>query len=359
MENSNKIHDCSEIPDFNNVKLDESCISTIQKKYTLLDTVKFLSGYNEDDFPVPPPVIEIWSKENVKESIAVKILPWSKDFDVLSLRELNVACELNSLKDQTNVFVHVYGYLICKRVHNSWLKYPQISEFINSYKNKDDKNMNIIYMFMEKPSSSFMEQGYYFDREELHSLLFILLHALYVANDRLGFRHQDVHEYQILMDRTNNQKDNNLYLAIKGQEYKVKRPQGMQPKIIDFGKSHTNNYPSDRDGFNDLSSLFLAFEKRYKVHKGKGGPSLGEIKYDSLKKVTDLGDFAIQFYKENLMNTDDGDKPKNSKKIKMSKSQCLFCGRLAYKRYDINTKLRFCNEYCADKIKTMVPFLPN
>lgn len=65
-------------------------------------------------------VFSAFDKQDNNKQIAVKVIPYANRLEALSRKELGIACELNSLKDLTPVFVQTFGYLICDKIPSKW-----------------------------------------------------------------------------------------------------------------------------------------------------------------------------------------------------------------------------------------------
>jgi hypothetical protein len=200
----------------------------------------------------------------LSDSVAVKILEFrlaaeNKRFDPLIVirdvqQELFIACQLNALQKFTPALVRTHGWLISQHIPLSWKPFVKLEQL----EYKDVEKHSYMLMFMEHIAHPFdskkaLVTGYL-------NIIFILLHALYVAKRELGFNHSDLHMGNIMLEVTSNR---NVILPMNDKlSFNVNLPDGYIPKIIDFGFSKTNLALDGGRWKNDVATLFGAVEAR-------------------------------------------------------------------------------------------------
>jgi serine/threonine protein kinase len=283
------MHDCSEFPvqtDDISLKHDKNCVKQFQKHYSYKPVILLGKG-------TVGSVFAVHYKENMDNQIAVKILPYGKKLYKLSNKELGVACELNSLASASPIFLHTLGYLICKKIPQEWKEHLDY--------NKEEMYM---YMFMHKPQAEFAVSGGrpgaykvmgFNNRDYAVSLLFVLLHGLYVGRKFLQFVHNDIHEGNVMFSASLRDDASHFDLSIENTDYKVAFISNWVPKLIDFGRSSTKNHPDTyaQNNGEDVAKIFNLFNKRIDLKKSLDLDSIVNNKdvYDP-----DTGDF-IGVYK--------------------------------------------------------------
>lgn len=123
-------------------------------------------------------------------------------------RELDISC---TLKDLHEFFIKTYGWLF---------------------------DGNNILIFMEKMTYKFNTRDLNFDSRGYVIIFFRLLNGLYIAKNKYGFHHGDIHKGNIMFD------------------YRI------QPKFIDFGTSELNTKVNYVGMFSDVFSLLTTVINR-------------------------------------------------------------------------------------------------
>lgn len=257
------MHACSELPETDTVSLkrDRKCVDAFKEKFSHEPLTILGKGSVGSVFGV-------YYRDNMDVQIAVKILPYGKTLKNLTNKELGIACELNSLSSATPIFVTTLGYHVCNKIPYEWkanLDYNEESMYV--------------YMYMARPQVGFADFGGAIpnaykvvgldNRGYAVSLLFILLHGLYVARKFLKFAHHDLHEGNFMFTPVDPSKMPNFKLNVEGVEHKVSFLRGWVPKVIDFGKSTTEKHP-DTYAMNlseDVAKIFRLFKQRKDLEK--------------------------------------------------------------------------------------------
>lgn len=155
---------------------------------------------------------------SLKNNMIVKII-------YFDLEELEISCKLNYLQNITPVFNRFYGWNTVKKIPNQWLQY-YIPKDIEDH---DDK---YIFLYMEKNDFDFMSESVKFETlDDYLSILFILIHGLYILNQKFKIIHDDIDIRNVMFQKTE-------FSTITLLEYEIDLPkQKFIPKIIDFGNA--------------------------------------------------------------------------------------------------------------------------
>ena len=251
---------CSDLPKTDDVSLkrDRQCVKAFTEKFSYEPLTILGKGSVGSVFGV-------YYRDNMDVQVAVKILPYGKTLKTLTNKELGIACELNSLSSVTPIFVTTLGYHVCSKIPQSWkdnLDYDEESEYV--------------YVYMSRPQVGFADMGGYAykvagldNRDYAISLLFILLHGLYVARKFLKFAHHDLHEGNFMFTPVDPAKMPNFELTVENVEHKVSFIRGWVPKVIDFGKSTTEKHPDTyaMNNAEDVAKIFRLFKQRRDLEK--------------------------------------------------------------------------------------------
>lgn len=264
-----------------------------------------------------------------RPSIAVKILQYDKN----AKKELKIGCMLNSLN--SSAFVNTYGWLISTKIPDLWIPYINQEVYYNP--------KSYLFLFMEQSSYEFKSKSLHFDRQGYLTILFLLLHGLYIAIQKLGFKHADIHNGNIMIDKTS---EKSVTVEIKSQTYQIDVPNHYIPKFIDFGLSTLNSDKRSRTGVDsDVFYLFQTIIKRAK----KRDPT---VNLEDLESFDDFDDSKIEdllldpiFYSI---------RTRSLKKIK-----CSMCGAEAKFKWNVNDKFVFCNLLCANKVSGIIDLVGN
>lgn len=278
-----------------------------------------------------------------KASIAVKILPFSIDDSefyepALVIRdveqELFIACQVNALHDWTPVFVQTFGWLVSQHIPKDWKMFVDV----NSLQYKEVKKLSYMFLFMEQATYKFDSDSVAFSVKGYLTLIFIILHALYVAKKELGFTHSDLHKGNIMIDVVHGKtahlkmdEDTTIVVNLFNQ---------YMPKLIDFGHAKTYKASDGGRNKNDVASLFGAIYDR-------------ATKYDpklDISVITNFKDFNASL--EDLLLKHpifDSIRVTSAKRQKVIE-KCSMCGSEATMRFETSEKYKFCHEYCANKM---------
>lgn len=238
-----------------------------------------------------------------------------------SQRELHLACALHEL--DAMIFSHVYGYLygLPQSIPATWR--PYIGELPQNFA----LGTNLIFTFSDYARYRFMDNDVRFTRKEFKSILYILLHDLQEAFDRLGFTHGDIHDEQILLVPRPNTRDP-IHV---GTHTLTSR---FVPKLIDYGESRAQGTREQHE--EDLSSLLLVM--RYKLYALKSQGSVTPEDVQEFKDAERAGLTLTSPYFAELGSMGD----ENAR----VQARCIHCATpAAY--YHENKRHLVCSQVCA------------
>jgi serine/threonine protein kinase len=259
--------------------------------------------------------------------------------------ELFIACQVNGLRKFTPVFIQTFGWIVSRKVPKAWAAYVNLSKVQYS----EIPKKSFMMLFMEQSNYKFKSKAVRFDEKQYLTILFILLHALYIARRELHFTHSDLHMGNIMLDITH---ETHLNLAIGDNDtFDIALPNGFLPKIIDFGHSQTLQAKDGGRRKNDVATVFAAIEaraQRYDSHVDVS--SISEFKeynmdLEQLLLVHPLFD-KIRKRKKNP-----------NKKPKVAIERCFMCNGQAKLTWAPNRLYKFCDFYCAEKMNGIIDLL--
>lgn len=346
------LHDCSELV------YDEGPVYTDDKLSWQLEQDKYALSYITTNFAVSSTFFGKGSfgvvvglnyiEKNDGSTLVVKIIPFQIEdsgfYDPLIVvrdaqQELYISCQVNNLNDFTPVFIHTYGWLISEEIPKSWLKYINFQKIQYA----DVKKKSYMFLFMEKAFYPFDSDHVKFSNEGYLTILFVLLHALYIGRRELQFTHSDLHMRNIMLDIT---REEYLQLKIEEEIFSIALPDCFLPKIIDFGLSRTEKAWQGGGHKNDVSTLFGAIITRAEKYDP-------EIDMSQISEFEEFDmDIVTLLTKHPLFDT-----IRRNKKHKKIENKCSMCGGEAKMRYDTNNNFKYCHEYCANKMKGIIPVL--
>lgn len=328
------MHPCSELPK-GILPQDSNILDIIKDRYAV--SIAFL-GKGAFGNVIALDDIKIKGRP----SVAVKILQYgskSMTTNELSMKdakkELEIGCLLNNLN--SSAFVNTYGWLISTKIPDPWIPYIN-QEVYNNPK-------SYLFLFMEQSSYEFKSKSLHFDRQGYLTILFLLLHGLYITMRELGFKHVDIHNGNIMIDKTS---EKSISVEIRSQLYQIELPNHYLPKFIDFGLSTLNSDRKTRSGVDsDVFYLFQTIIRRAE----KRDPT---VDLEDLKVFEDFDDNEIEdllldpiFYSIRTRTT------------KRVDQKCSMCGAEAKFKWNVNDRFVFCNLLCANKVSGIIDLVDN
>jgi hypothetical protein len=236
-------HDCSELPSVP-FETDRDCLDRI---------VSIFSGVNWRGNGQSGFVIETgaaFGNPPRNESLIVKIGP-------VVVTEIEIACELNGLIGETPVFTHTFGWLICQTIPDPWHRILQLKA--RDHKLLKTPPLNFMFTFGQPVQYDFDDFSL-LDNHGYRVALFFLLHGLYCAAAKIGFRHGDIHSGNVRVQKRAPQHQREPTMLRYGI-FEIEVTSDFVPRFIDYGRSTTHRY-KDTHTTNDLRQLREMFAKR-------------------------------------------------------------------------------------------------
>lgn len=219
------MHSCSEVPDAKKAE-DEGCLDTLTKNYAFVYRV----GNKES---VSASFVFKLSRET--QDVAIKVVPLTGEG---ALSDTRIACLLNGLDEETPVFVKTFGWIKCSAIPSRWLQrvdmkkdVPLVFKPMLSPSSGVGKHV-YIFQIMAFSSHAWEDERIQLGLEEYRAMLFLLMHGLWLARTRHGFRHNDVHAGQVLFQVC--QPNTRIAIRVGDKTYTVVCERFV-PKLIDFG----------------------------------------------------------------------------------------------------------------------------
>lgn len=347
------LHPCSELPaHFLDIVTDDDCLAYLEQTYRLYPgSFKGKGMYGH--------VFTLYEEANHHKYLAVKLLPYEQDADVeMAYAELRIACELNAMTTShtSSAFQYTFGWIVCDSIPERWAKFiPRDSPL--------HRTRGFLYIFMERMDWPILTPELRFTRQELLVFTFFLLHGLWVARTRLGFAHRDIHEGNVMFQRTGEQEPK-PGITVKvglddGSQQQVTLPfaQEVIPKYIDFGHDGKLS-PIGRDA---LAIIHLMEQRaaaidqldEYDEENGQGplfdSPLPDADTFDVLDFLRKRSEFS--FLRLSAV-------PRTADKRKKLNSTCVFCPLPATIQYQGKESSGFCSPFCAKRIHRLSAVLP-
>ena len=369
---------CDQAPETSDVILErgDNCVKSFKKRFREQPIVRLGTGSIGT-------VFSVYSQKRDDVKIAVKVLPYGENLEELANRELGIACELNSLKRETPVFVRTIGYIICHKIPPSW------KAQLVAYQNE----ALYMLMFMGRPEYDMLATGGQYgayqvsgfeDRNQAIALLFMLFHAIYVARKELGFVHKDLHPGNVMFapSRRNTREHQ---LNVEGTQFRVSLLDGgWTPKIIDFGSSSTTKYPNQRAMNNgeDIKNIVSMLQRRTDVAQSLNPEAYfgsNEDEYDSegvllppykpqyralMASKYDNPGVVADFLLNDLLFEAVDTIEKDRKRVKRDATEpidtCVLCGNSLESDLQMfeGREGAFCRDYCHQRVKPLGPLFP-
>lgn len=319
------MHPCSESPSLRGPE-DIDCLGLLTNTFSFIHRI----GNKET---VSASLVFKLSQDS--QDIVVKVLPLKQESD---LKDIKIACLLNGLSDETPVFVRTFGWIKCKEIPLLWLKginmkkdAPRIFSTKSTY----------IFQVMSFSAYTWENAEISLDKEEYRSMLFLLLHGLWLARVRFNFKHNDIHKGQILFQTC---KPNTSILVNIGENKFVLTCKRFVPKLIDFGFASIGKEEEEDDDFSSSDNDMFS---RNEETQDSSDTDLHDLLYmfSERMKMNGLVPFKISGSLEDILT--------NNILFKSFKSNtgiksylCNVCSSVATKQWE-NHPIKFCDEKCA------------
>ena len=350
------IHPFDENIDFETIHethYSEHCLDEITELYTIVEIIA--SG-------ISATTIKVATQNN--NFLAIKIMEWNYN----SRNELITMSKLNKLADQSVIFNHNIGWIICHELPKEWQ--DPIKEDKENYSNvrraivKNTKNGYLCFL-LELNTYSFRNTNIILNNHDIICFVFLLLHGILVARRELGyFKHRDIHIENIMFNLAHPPQN------IRCNDVTITNVKYI-PKLIDFGDARFEQnveYDNPKHSFesfdfkgthykarNDITRIKTTIKQMYAIIITKMGISdaLKWVKfhdnfvaftktkeYKDAEKVerNDLKTLEILLLHPYFDNI-------KTKPQELTKS-CIVCNSEATFEYNINDRYKFCSKDC-------------
>lgn len=319
------LHPCSELPTLES-PFDAECLTYIEESYVFIERL----GADDGQMGI---VVKLSRKHEV---VAAKIMGMAQD----SIFDISISCEFEKLRRMTPIFLHTFGWLYCTEYPRDW----------RALIGTEPKNLNttngVLIQVMELASQSFSVP---LIMSEFDDILFILLHGLYIANTSLGFKHNDIHAGQILL-QPRPQNSDPIELSYKNVIYSFNTR--FVPKLIDYGMSSTTKHFSHQAiQTNDADDLLYTFQLKLS--------QLVDMKIVEKYNLTEFKQFARKHRGSTIEEILDdtyfnGYQENVGSRVK---EKCIGCFSTATQQLATRDSVTFCNNGCDVRFESLFNLL--
>ena len=282
------------------------------------------------------------------EMLAMKVMPCN----AASEQEIRTSCLLNSLKDETGIFVYTFGWLSCS-------EFPKhLLEFIQPEK-QPSSDLQHIYMFSGYVLFAWNDADFRYSDTDYRIFFFLLLHGIYIGRKNLQFFHHDIYDGNIMLHSL--PANEKIHVATSTMQYEVLNAR-YAPKLIDYGESNARPISTNNKNKYKVSDLRMLSDEFFRM---MGAQKNIEARRAFLKLINS-SEFKIASEKDaseyigigDLLNHEYFNIPeiKRIEKQRMPLERCLSCTTPANVAYQ-NTGLNFCSTTCAKKSEKIISFL--
>lgn len=357
-----KLHTCDEIlpngPPVSDMKqdgrvnwslqVDNDCLTAISKLYVVSSHLSSFGSHGS--------VLRLDEPGNYQRQIAVKLIPYEIDpkqqYYVPGIvmrdaqRELYVACQLNNIANETQVFTKTLGWLVSDFIPETWKRYIKHKEYA------DVEKRSHLFIFMESNPFTLLSESLVFYEADYTLIIFLLFHAIYIARRELGFKHNELHDRNFMFASSLSQTPS-MQIELEVQRFEVVLPLGHFPKIIDYGLSATSEANDGvRQRRNDLYFIMQSLQKRAEKRE-ETVPNIPGM--ESLINQTENGEYEpiARF----LLENEAFESIRNTSKRQKMDPICFFCGSHATLQWNNNDQRAFCTHGCGLKLNQIAVFL--
>lgn len=323
------MHSCEEVPSERG-KEDQGCLDWLTANYSFL--------YRVGDKETVSASL-VFKLSQTPQEVAVKVMPGGE------VKDVKISCMLNGLTE-TPCFVKTFGWIKCSQIPPLWMKGLNMKR--DAPKSLAASKM-FLFQVMAFSPHAWADERIQLNLEEYRAMLFLLLHALWVAHKKFSFRHNDMHKGQILFQTC---KPNTSIEIVVGENHYWIPCQRFVPKLIDFGLATLEEEESDDDDatassegegmferepgddmHDDLRNLFYMFDERMEAD--------GLVPFKRNKSLTKLDDIILNdsIFESLRRNTS------NTSSIQ-SRYVCDVCFSAATVQWE-GKPFYFCGEECA------------
>lgn len=233
-----KIHDCSELPRDAELSRDADCLKHVVQT----------SG------------LSVW-RGSGQYWFVIKLDAMTVKVGTVKETELRIACQLNGLADETPVFPHTYGWLVCDSMPNRWRALLRYKKPDHNFL-LDPAPSRFLFTFVQVAEPNW-EDASFSEYHGYRTALFFLLHALYVARRRFGFRHGNLHSGNIMLQcpRSSTRRPEGHPTPLRYAQTEAQVTSNWVPRLINYGQVSA----APDAGCSDLAQLRKVFEQRLDV----------------------------------------------------------------------------------------------
>jgi hypothetical protein len=353
------IHDCSELPHIDSIKLDAHCLDAIQAQYTLTKWI----GFGQDG------ITAMLERKNAKLVVKITFL------DEFSEEETRIACSLNALAKFTPLFTQTFGWLACGEIPKLWMdslrdKQKEWKFFKRIRENPTDP---LLFMFIHYAESSF-EKMFLHIVNRYRVVLFLLLHAIYIGRREVGLRHYDLHAGNIMFEHAIGPNMQGVELTITfGNGYEATVNTFSVPKIIDYGRAVTDQHMKINSLHRLHESDITTLEETFMIRLKGDAKEIAAVvpEYEAFRALT-----RSKEWKAARDNWNDSDHvslealllhpyfnvPEITRtQVKRARvERCLVCGQndpTWVVRQECSPKKLFCGERCFERMSAILSFI--
>ena len=326
------LNPCTELPSYDTPNGD-NCLATLQKEFTFIKTIG--GGF--------------WGTAALLNRHGKEIVVKMSDLTNVSLVDISVGCSLNSLRGKTGIFVHTFGWLLCDK---------------------------ILYIFMDHGGYSWDDKSIILSKKDAKSILFLILHGLYVARRHLEFSHDDLHFKNILLKPISPATE----LILDGGYVIKAGTTRFIPQIIDFGISRTKRYRAFAEKpAEDMSRDVYMVQQLFVSRTNPDEKGIKKLKLEEEEEVVEKEN--LRFLEDEFFDNMDFGLAKSSRpddwKIIYTllqrpffddivvrnqpteiEARCLACSGVGTMQWEHNDDhYVFCSEGCADTLAPIKEFL--
>jgi hypothetical protein len=355
MNRESLLHPCAEVPTKDTL-FDEGCEEFLLKNYTF---VKRLGALTDGEFTGASGIaMELVSAKG--ETVVAKLMGMDTENARYSINDIAVGCRLNNIADQTPIFIETFGWLRCKTYPTDW------KTLSGREPAKYDESNGILMEFISHGSRALSDMDIVFSMKEYIEMTIIILHGLMIADSFMGFKHNDIHVDQILLNPVNPGSDS-LQLDF-GESGVFSFTPRFIPVLIDYGHSTIPGSgfttPSRTD---DADDLLMTLKNRIFAQWDAHGntPAMTRVEAEAFKafwrrvrgKPTAKGALAdpyiTEFLNQQLILGKINPPPPTyiyrSTSECLSMRRCKVCGTYTNRRCGRCKNVHFCGKECARK----------
>jgi hypothetical protein len=344
-----KIHDCSELPQLSNLEKDTDCLDRIAASF------QFLKWRGNGQYGFAIETIAVYGSPPKKEKLIVKI-------GDVNVNEIRVACELNGLMEETPVFAHTYGWVVCHVIPRQWERFLLAAQ--PNHELLKNPPPVFLFTFVQPIDEKWDEILLNLDNS-YRVTLFFLLHGLYVAKKQLGFNHGDIHAGNIMVEYFMTASNSTLRYG----QYEATVTSKFVPRFIDYGRSTTTTHAKN-EGASDLRQLRKTYDERLEYDLDNGLPGaqdeaiefnrfVASTKWRELEQQQKVeADSILPLLMHSYFDISEIQRHQVKRQATEPIQRCFSCCSFdPLFQVDLETPKYFCSDWCYEKIHGIGRFI--